>query len=597
METISCRFAEKVGKVPLPEYPRPQFVRRDWLNLNGEYDYAVCKTGEQPQGFDGKILVPFALESKLSGVQRHLQPDETLWYRRYFTVPEDWDGRRVLLHFGAVDDECEVFVNGKKAGEHRGGYNPFTFDITELLSKKENELAVKVTDPTDQGGQQRGKQASESHGFWYTATSGIWQTVWLEPVGQKYLDKIKITPDVKNHSVILQADVPEGCRLRAVVCDENEKPLAEKEIVGETAIPIASPRLWSPEDPYLYSLLLFLTEDDHPADAVLSYFGMREFSIAPDEQGILRLCLNGKPYFQTGLLDQGYWCDSGLTPPSDEAMIYDIEKMKSMGFNMLRKHIKVEPARWYYHCDRLGMLVWQDMVSGGDYVSTFFVGVLPNLSIRKLSDSHYKWFKRDDAAQRERFKKELFEMIDSLYNCVSICCWVPFNEGWGQFDALSIGKAVKQKDPTRFVDHASGWHDQGGPDFVSIHRYILPVTLPKRDEKRPFVLSEFGGYSQIIDGHVWNKNKSFGYMMFPSKDKLTAAVKKLYEKQIIPLVPKGLAACVYTQVSDVEFEVNGLLTYDRRIVKVDEDTMRSLNEKLRAFSPAEKGQSDEENAE
>ena len=582
MADITCRFSESVGELPLPEYPRPQFMRKDWLNLNGEYDMAVCKTGEFPSEFTEKILVPFAMESKLSGVERHLMPDETLWYRRRFTVPADWSGKRILLHFGAVDYLCEVFINGKKAGGHRGGYNPFSLDITDYLRDGENELAVKVTDPTDKGGQQRGKQATATHGFWYTATSGIWQTVWLEPVHPSHLEKVKLTPDLENSALIVNADIPDGCELRVVVYDADEKPVTEQQIEGITAVKLPNPHLWTPEDPYLYSLALLLSSGDETVDTVLSYFGMRSFSIQPDKDGYQRLCLNGKPYFQTGLLDQGYWCDSGLTPPSDEAMIYDIRTMKDMGFNMLRKHIKVEPARWYYHCDRLGMLVWQDMVSGGDYVSNFIVGVLPNINIRNLKDNNYARFKRSDAGEREQFKKELFEMIENLYNSPAICCWVPFNEGWGQFDAFEIGWAVKEADPSRFVDHASGWHDRGGPDFVSIHKYVLPVHAPKTDPKRPFVLSEFGGYSQIIDGHVWNKQKSFGYMMFRSKESLTAAVKKLYEKQIIPLVKKGLSACVYTQVSDVEYEVNGMMTYDRQLIKVNEDTMRNLNRQLMA---------------
>lgn len=580
MSDIICKFAPAEG-VPLPEYPRPQFERDEWLNLNGEYDYAITKSADRPEAFDGKILVPFAIESRLSGVERHLEADETLWYRRNFTIPENWMGKRILLHFGAVDYLCEVFINGNSVGKHRGGYSPFSFDITDFLQKENNELSLSVTDPTDLGGQQRGKQASATHGFWYTATSGIWQTVWLEPVCEAHLEKIKMTPDLDASLLHTETAIPTGTTLLAKVLDADGKIVAEKTLneKDEIALPLVHP--WSPEDPYLYSIHFSLMKEKSEVDAVRSYFGMRKFSLQTDDAGYRRLCLNNQPYFQTGLLDQGYWCDSGLTPPSEEAMVYDIQKMKDLGFNMLRKHIKVEPLRWYYQCDKLGMLVWQDMVSGGDYVSTLYVGALPNLGIHLSDTKNYARFKRENLRDREEFLHDLNQMMENLHNQTSICCWVPFNEGWGQFDALKIGRNVKEKDPSRFVDHASGWHDQGGPDFVSRHRYILPVTLPKKDINRPFVLSEFGGYSQIIDGHVWNKSKSFGYMMFKSKEALTKAVKKLYEKQIIPLVKKGLSACIYTQVSDVEYEVNGILTYDREIVKIDEETMKNINKKLR----------------
>lgn len=580
MSDISCKFSADIGAVPLSEYPRPQFERADWICLNGEYSYSISKSEQKPLSLGGKILVPFAPESKLSGVERHLEADEIMWYGKSFEIPKTWKEKRVILNFGAVDHICAVYINGSEVGSHRGGYNPFFFDITDCLQDGVNELVVKVTDPTDKGGQQRGKQATASHGFWYTATSGIWQTVWLECVNKLHINSVKTTPNIGSESVIFTPDIPDGCVLGVEIFDADNKKIAEKDITETESIAVPDMQLWSPENPYLYSVLYNLKKDGEVTDTVKSYFGMREFSIKKDNNGYQRLCLNGKPYFQSGLLDQGYWCDSGLTPPTDEAMIYDIQKMKDMGFNMLRKHIKVEPARWYYHCDRLGMLVWQDMVSGGDYVSTLIVGALPNINIKNLRDDNYKMFKRENPDEREHFKVELFEMIDNLYNSVSICCWVPFNEGWGQFDAYEIGWAVKKKDPTRFVDHASGWHDRKGPDFVSMHKYILPVTLPKKDPNRPFVLSEFGGYSYTIPGHVWNLKKSFGYVMFKSSASLTAAIKKLYEKQIIPLIPKGLSACVYTQVSDVEFEVNGMLSYDRKIIKADEQVIKEINKKM-----------------
>ncbi len=576
-----CKFYQQIGALPLNEYPRPQFARKDWLCLNGAYDFTICYDYDPPETYDRTILVPFAPEYRASGVERHPEPDEYMWYRRSFTVPAAWAGKRILLHFGAVDYTCEVFVNGISVGAHTGGYLPFSFDITDFLTDGGNELCLRANDPTDKGGQPRGKQATKSHGFWYKSVSGIWQTVWLEPVNQTHLDRVRMTPDVFKKTLTVAADVPEGCVLNAVITDAEGAVVTQAAIGRETVIPLPDARLWTPEDPYLYNVAFTLTRDGETVDEVTSYFGMRSFTLRKDMKGYMRLCLNGKPYFQSGLLDQGYWIDTGLTPPTDGAMVYDIQKMKDMGFNMLRKHIKVEPLRWYYHCDRLGMLVWQDMVSGGDYESNFLVGVLPNLNIRNVSDQHYAWFKRTSEEDKAEFRRELDEMIDTLYNSVSICCWVPFNEGWGQFDALKTGLAVKLKDPTRFVDHASGWHDMGGPDFVSIHKYVTPVRAPKTDPHRPFVLSEFGGYSLILDEHVWNRNKSFGYMMFRSQKSLTAAVKRLYEKQIVPLLAKGLSAAVYTQVSDVEAEVNGLLTYDRKVVKVDEGVMREINARLK----------------
>ncbi|MBR1811264.1 MAG: glycoside hydrolase family 2 [Clostridia bacterium] len=583
MAQTECKFYPTVGEFPLQEYPRPQFARTDWICLNGKYEFAITGSKDRPAAFDSEILVPFSPEYRLSGVEKHPIADDQMWYRRTFTVPAAWSGKRVILNFGAVDYTCEVFVNGLSVGTHTGGYLPFGFDITDFLADGENELVVRANDPTDRGGQPRGKQATNSHGFWYKANSGIWQTVWLEPVSAAHLECVKMTPDIYSQTLTVAAQIPAGCELSAVITDAEGNSVADAVLTGEDTLPVKSPRLWSPEDPYLYNIVFTLKQDGAVVDTVSSYFGMRDYALKKDIHGFMRLCLNGKPYFQSGLLDQGYWFDSGLTPPTEEAMVYDIQKMKDMGFNMLRKHIKVEPLRWYYLCDKMGMLVWQDMVSGGPYESNILVGVLPNMNIRRIDDTakNYKLFKRDNAEDRAEFKRELNEMIDVLYNSTSICCWVPFNEGWGQFDALEVGLWTKEKDPSRFVDHASGWHDQGGPDFVSIHKYVLPVRAPKQDPNRPFVLSEFGGYSLILDEHVWNKKKSFGYMMYKSQESLTAAVKKLYEKQIIPLLKKGLSATVYTQVSDVEAEVNGLLTYDRKIVKVDEQTMREINAKLK----------------
>lgn len=582
MSNLKTRWFKDISKTcPLPEYPRPQLERKSWQCLNGEYDYAITTAdATKPEKFDGKILVPFSVESEASGVNKPLSPEQRLWYRRSFVLTDDFKGKRTILHFDAVDWQCSVWVNGNLIGEHTGGYNPFSFDITDVLNGGENELVVKVYDPTDSGHQQRGKQVNQTHGFWYTATSGIWQTVWLEPVNKCRIEKIKLLPDIDKGVINIETSIIGGeGKLYAKILD-GDKTVSEGAIEKKAVISIPDAKLWSPENPFLYDLELTL-ECEGEKDEVKSYFGMRKFSIVKDSKGILRLALNNKPYFQKGLLDQGYWPESQLTPPTDEAMIFDIEKMKDLGYNMLRKHIKVEPLRWYYHCDRLGMLVWQDMVSGGEFIGQFLAGVLPNINVH-VKDNMYKSFKRGEPEWREEFKEELWGMIDNLYNSVSICCWVPFNEGWGQFDAKEIGTAVKEYDPSRFVDHASGWHDQGGPDFRSMHRYIVPVTPPFRYELkgRPWVLSEYGGYSWNIKGHVWNAAKSFGYIMYSDSKKLSAAYKKLHEKQIIPLIKKGLCATVYTQVSDVEFEVNGIYSYDREVLKVDKDTVININKKL-----------------
>ena len=583
MSNIRTPWFDKVDRrLPLAEYPRPQFERKDWICLNGEYDCAITgDTADAPKKYDGKILVPFSVESELSGVGKALLPEQRLWYRRKFTVGKEFSGKEALLHFGAVDWQCSVWVNGKLVGEHTGGYNSFTFNITDVITEGENELVVKVFDPTDAGHQQRGKQILVTKGFWYTATSGIWQTVWLEPVNRCRIDSLRLVPDIDEG--VIRINIKRTCKcggkLYAKVL-EGDKVVFDSEIADKAAIPVPDARLWSPEDPFLYTLLLTL-DCNGEKDEVSSYFGMRKFSIVKDSAGIPRLGLNNKPYFQRGLLDQGYWPESQLTPPTDEAMIFDIEKMKDLGYNMLRKHIKEEPLRWYYHCDRLGMLVWQDMISGGQYIGNVLAGVLPNINIH-VKDNMYKSFKRDKPEWRQEFKDELFGMIDNLYNCVSICCWVPFNEGWGQFDAKEIGTAIKNYDPSRFVDHASGWHDQGGPEFKSIHKYILPVHAPtaRHTAGRPIVLSEYGGYSWNIVEHAWNPKRSFGYIMFKNSEKLSAAYKRLHESQVIPLINKGLCATVYTQVSDVEFEVNGIYSYDRKILKLDADTVRTVNAKL-----------------
>lgn len=583
MIEMKTRWTDEVDlDCPLSEYPRPQLVRSEWQNLNGRFEYAITGLDEAfPENYDGEIIVPFAPECYLSGVNKTIEPDNFLWYRKKFILKNSFAGKKCIINFGAVDWKCKVYINKNLVAEHTGGYVPFSADISDAIIDGENELIVRVYDPTDANWQDRGKQVRESKGFWYTATSGIWQTVWLEPVEEVYVKSLKITPDIDNGIVKLTTNFNGEATIKAIVKEGDRIVFAGEIDRSEAMIKIPNPRLWSPEDPFLYDIALALCSADGTIlDAITSYFGMRKFSIGYDDKRIPRLCLNNKPYFQNGLLDQGYWSDGGLTAPCDEALIFDIKAMKDLGFNMLRKHIKVEPQRWYYHCDRLGMIVWQDMVCGAEKIDNFVVGFLPNIGIRKAKDSNYALFKVAPEECRREHEKAMYETIDNLYNFPSIGCWVPFNEAWGQFDAKRIGEQVKAYDPSRIVDHASGWHDQGGPEINSMHRYILPVTMRKNDG-RPFALTEFGGYSRKIENHMWNAKKSFGYIMFKDKTSLTKAYKRLFERQIIPKISKGLCATVYTQVSDVEFEVNGIFTYDRELIKIDENTIKSINEKMK----------------
>lgn len=584
MKTLKTRWTDTVDlECPLAEYPRPQLVRNDWQCLNGKFDFTITdRIDDFPERFDEEIVVPFAPESYLSGIEKTIEPDQYIWYRRLFTLDECFNGKRTILHFEAVDWRCMVYINRKPIGSHQGGYIPFSFDITNYLEEGENELIVRVYDPTETGWQDRGKQVRKSTGFWYTATSGIWQTVWLEPVNERHIKNIHLMPDIDLSEIRVETElsIENGSVLRAMI-KKGEDLVFAGEIGFDQSIKLKDIRLWSPEDPFLYDIVIALCDEDGQiSDVVSSYFGMRKFSTGFDEKAIPRLFLNNKPYFQSGLLDQGYWPDGGMTPPCDEAMVFDINQTKKLGFNMLRKHIKIEPRRWYYHCDKIGMIVWQDMVCGAKKIDMFFVGVLPNMFIRSIPDSHYNWFGVDNAECRQEHEEAVYDTINHLYNCTSIGCWVPFNESWGQFDAKRIGEAVKRYDPSRIVDHASGWHDQKGPELKSVHQYILPFIPPKGDG-RPLVLSEFGGYSRIIENHVWNRKKSFGYVMYKTKQTLTKGYKKLFLRQIIPNIRKGLSATVYTQVSDVEFEVNGLFTYDREMLKIDADTIREINMKLK----------------
>lgn len=565
---------------PLPEYPRPQLRRNSYLNLNGIWEYAITKTAEKPAAMQGEIVVPFSPETPLSGVGHILQPDEYLWYRRSVTLPEGFfRGGRLLLHFGAVDQCCTVWVNGQEAGSHTGGYLPFALDATELIEGDAFTLELRVTDPTDTGSLSRGKQRLKNTGIWYTPQSGIWQTVWMECVPENYLRSLRITPKPEENAVHIRLEADDPAMAAVTICrDGGIIAEGQTDENGESTltIPAEELRLWSPEDPFLYDVSIVLPGGDR----VESYFGMRAFGIGKDEKGLPRLLLNGKPYFQNGLLDQGYWSDGYYTAPSDEALIHDIAEMKRLGFNMLRKHIKVEPLRWYYHCDRLGMLVWQDMMNGGESYSPLSIYVFSNLGLR-VKDDRYRYFSRSDEAGRTHYYEELGQMIDLLYNTVSLALWVPFNEGWGQFDALKAAEFIRKRDDTRPIDHASGWYDQGGGDIKSIHWYFRPYhhkQPPK--EQRPICLTEYGGYNCAVPGHCWGEGAEFGYKKIADPAEFNRAFQKLMEEQIIPAKERGLAAAVYTQVSDVEGERNGLLTYDRKVCKANEAIFRAVNAKL-----------------
>lgn len=558
----------------LPEYPRPQMVRDNWMNLNGLWDYSVRDMAEvEVNKYDGKILVPFPIESALSGVKKQLLPDKRLWYRRTFKVPDRWKSNRLLLHFGAADWKAEVWINKKKAGEHTGGYYPFTFEITKFLINGENELVVSIWDPTDTYGQERGKQSLKPGGIFYTPSSGIWQTVWIEPVPQNYIMSYRLTPDIDNSEISINIETGgenKNLEFTADVYENNEKVASVKSSVSDVIkLKISNPKLWSPSSPFLYDMKIRLIKDDKPIDEIGGYFGMRKFSIGMDKSGVKRLFLNNQPLFQNGVLDQGFWPDGLYTAPTDEALEYDVKMVKKLGFNMVRKHIKVEPARWYYHCDKLGLIVWQDMINGGANFDILRNAIIPNISSGlKVLDNKYKTTGRNEKANRDNYKKELKEMIDTLYNVTSIGMWVPFNEGWGQFDALETAKWVKKYDPTRCVDHASGWYDQGDPDIKSVHIYFRKLKMPKDIKTRAAVISEYGGYSLRVKGHVWNENKEFGYKKFKTSKELQDAYLSLINDEVNSLIQKGLSAAVYTQLTDVETEINGLLTYDRKIIKM-----------------------------
>ncbi len=553
---IATKWASRVGPERVhPEYPRPQMVRSDWMNLNGLWDYALRPRQEpRPERFDGKILVPFPLESSLSGVGRPVSPAERVWYRRTFRLPPAWGGKRILLHFGAVDWEARVWMNGIFLGAHRGGYSPFTLEATAALRPGgDQEIVVAVWDPTDAGYQPRGKQVLKPRGIWYTPSTGIWRTVWIEPVPLESIDSLKLTPDLDGKRLLVEvkgrALLP-GCRVTARAFAGGKEISSARGRPGEEfPLAVPDPRPWSPDSPFLYTLEIGLERNGRILDKVGSYFGMRKISLGKDRAGITRIFLNGKPLFHFGTLDQGFWPDGLYTAPSDDALRYDLEILKKLGFNTVRKHVKIEPDRWYYWCDKLGLMVWQDMPSGDRYIR----GNDPDL--KRVAQS------------ARQFEAELEEAVDSLRNHPSLVMWVPFNEGWGQFDTKRIVSWLEAYDPTRLVDCASGWTDRGVGHVHDIHAYPGPAC-PPQEEKRAAVLGEFGGLGLPLRGHTWIQEKSWGYRNFKTREALTGAYVDLLRKVHL-LQTMGLAAAIYTQTTDLEIEVNGLLTYDRAVLKVD----------------------------
>lgn len=575
LRQLTTVWGEQITDKPLQEYPRPQFMRKSYVNLNGYWDYAITDSDVAPTPYDGKILVPFSPETTLSGVNRIVKPNEYLYYHTTFTLTKSFIKDIVLLNFGAVDCICDVYVNGENLCHHEGGYNAFSVDITSALKEQNNELVLRVRDYTDTKYYANGKQSTNRKGMWYTPQSGIWQTVWLESVPAQYVQAIRITPDIDKAQV--KVEVLSNFDEPVTVCITDggkEVVKADGKAVVTLSFPDGQFKLWSPEDPFLYGLKVISRRD-----YVESYFGMRKFSCEKVGK-YYRLMLNNKPYFHNGLLDQGYYPDGLYTAPSDEAMIFDIKKMKELGFNMLRKHIKVEPMRWYYHCDRLGMLVWQDMPSGGTKQHKSVTLVYPNIGINKIKDNQYWLFSRKSEVSRENYIAEYTEMLDQLYNCVSIAMWVPFNEAWGQFDANKIARLTKDIDPTRTVDHASGWHDQGGGDINSMHVYFKKVRL-KKDKARAVCLTEFGGYSYKDMAHSFNPDNTYSYKKFDTVEAFNNGVRELYERDVIAQIDKGLSAAVYTQVTDVEDEVNGLYTYDRKVLKIDPEMMKEINKRIK----------------
>ncbi|MEJ7644404.1 MAG: sugar-binding domain-containing protein [Chryseolinea sp.] len=573
---ISSPWAEKVDPAnPLPEYPRPQLVRENWLSLNGQWEYSIKPKGDSASAkYDGKILVPFAIESALSGVGKKVGKDSLLWYKRTVTLPATFKKKTTLLHFGAVDWDCNVYVNGKHAGSHQGGYDPFSFDITPFLKSGQQEIVVSVWDPSDDGPQPRGKQVKKPNSIWYTPVTGIWQTVWLEPVAKTYILSTRQTPDLDQSTLQVQAIVSNlqpGDMLKVTALDGKQVVAEETMSSMSATLKISQLKLWSPDSPFLYDLDISVLRKGKIIEHAKSYFAMRKISTAPDENGVLRMLVNNKFLFQMGPLDQGWWPDGLYTAPTDEALKFDVDKTKSMGFNMIRKHVKVEPARWYYHCDKAGMLVWQDMPSG-DMGNSWEQrpGIIGKATSKERTPESEKIFKREWKA-----------IMDAVYNFPCIVVWVPFNEAWGQFKTEEIVNWTMQYDPSRLVNTASGGNFHAVGHILDLHNYPEPVMPDPAlfGKDRVIVLGEYGGLGLPLEGHTWQTKDNWGYQSFPNKEQLLEKYLSFIHR-FEPLIKAGLSAAVYTQTTDVEIETNGLMTYDRKVIKMPEEKLKEAHESL-----------------
>jgi beta-galactosidase len=572
-DKIKTKWAEQVNpENVLPEYPRPVMERGEWKNLNGLWNYAITEKGAAPSAYEGQILVPFAIESSLSGVGKKVGPDKELWYQRTFTVPASWKGKKVMLNFGAVDWKADIWVNDIKVGQHTGGFTPFSLDITAALATKgDNKLVVKVWDPTDRGPQPRGKQVNRPEGIWYTAVTGIWQTVWMEPVAERHITNVRTTSDIDRKKLTVDVTTSTSCPSEVVevkVFDGKQLVATGKGLNGQT-IDIQMPadaKLWSPASPTLYSMQIALLSNGKVTDKVDSYTAMRKYSTRRDKDGIVRLQLNNEDVFQFGPLDQGWWPDGLYTAPTDEALVYDIQKTKDFGFNMIRKHVKVEPARWYTHCDKLGIIVWQDMPNGD----------------REPEWQMYNYFTGNELNRSEEseqiYRKEWKEIMDYLYNYPCIGVWVPFNERWGQFKTEDIATWTKKYDPSRLVNPASGGNHFPCGDILDLHHYPNP-SLDFYDAGRATVLGEYGGIGLALNEHLWEPNHTWGYVKFNSPEEVTKQYVE-YGNELYRLISRGFSAAVYTQTTDVEMEVNGLMTYDRKVIKVNEAQVKAINTKI-----------------
>jgi hypothetical protein len=551
-------------ELPWPEYPRPDARRDEWMNLNGLWDYAITEKNTKPDKWDGKILVPYPVESALSGVKKRVSENENLWYRRTFKIPKSWKGDQILLNFEAADWETIVYIDGKEAGRHKGGYDPFSVNITGHLERKNNhDLVVCIWDPTDKGTQPRGKQVSEPGGIWYTPSTGIWQTVWMEPVQESYIASWRSVTDIETGSVTFSAEVinPANNRLNiSILSNDGLIANGSGNCSDNITVNIPEPKLWTPDNPYLYSVIIELTDGDITNDKVAGFTGLRKISLGKTPDGFNRILLNNKFVYQNGPLDQGFWPDGIYTPPSEQAMVFDLEMTKKMGFNMLRKHVKVENRIFYHWCDRMGILVWQDMPSGDEYIS----GDQPDI-IRSEESS-------------VQFEYELKRLIDTKYNHPSIVMWVPFNEGWGQFDTERITKLIKDYDSTRLVNSSSGWTDRGTGDVNDIHHYPDPA-IPPSENYRAIVLGEFGGLGLPVEGHTWEQ-RNWGYRNMDDSVQLLSKYESYYDQVYRFIKEYGLSATVYTQTTDVETETNGLMTYDRKINKMGIENVFKANNNL-----------------